>query len=136
MIAVFFHLAGIILALGAVTVIDCLGFLSRKSISKFQVMIAAHHVTMPLIWLGLVFTVLSWVFLYTGSALDVVKTILLVALTLNGCFLSFVMSPRLDALAGTSRLLPAHLQRWSILSLLVSFTCWWSVVALTAFALS
>ena len=47
MIAEFFHLAGIIIGLGAVTVIDTMGFISRKSKEWTQVTVKAHHVTKP-----------------------------------------------------------------------------------------
>ncbi len=44
--------AGLIVGLGAVTVIDLHGFLGRKSPYWAEATTRAHHVTKPLIWLG------------------------------------------------------------------------------------
>lgn len=131
MIFEFIHLAGIIIALGAVTVIDTMGFISRKSREWTQVTIKAHHVTKPLIWLGTILMVISWMFLYSGSTLDFIKTILIFILVVNGSFLSFYISPRLDRLYGKKVLLPSELQLAIAFSMIISFSCWWSLVFIT-----
>jgi len=131
MILEFIHLAGIIIALGAVTVIDTMGFISRKSKEWTQVTIKAHHVTKPLIWLGTLLMGISWMFLYSGSTIDLIKTILIFILVANGSFLSFYISPRLDRLYGKKVILPSKLQLTIAFSMIISFSCWWSLVFIT-----
>ena len=131
----FIHLAGIIIGLGAVTVIDCLGFFSRKSKEKTQVTIAAHHITKPLIWVGTLLMASSWGWLYDGSSLALLKSLLIVILILNGSFLSFFVSPALDKLAGKKKLLPRMLQQKITASMFISFFSWWTLVAITTMML-
>ena len=57
-ISLFFILAGFIIGIGAVTVIDIHGLLGRKSAYWTEATIRTHKVTKPLIWLG---TLLAWV---------------------------------------------------------------------------
>lgn len=127
----FIHLAGIIIALGAVTVIDTMGFFSRNSKEKTQHTISAHHTTKPLIWLGTILVVLGWIFLYDGSGLAIIKSLLMIVLLLNGSFLSFYISPRLDKLQGKKVLLPKKLQLKITASMLISFFSWWGLVLIT-----
>ena len=133
--ALFFHLAGLIIGLGAVTVIDVLGFTSRKSKNLTQVTIMAHHVTKPLIWLGTILLAISWLFLYTDNTISNLKSILLGIMILNGTFLSFYVSPRLDKLIGKKVLLPFGLQVKITISMLISFFSWWTFVVLTVLSL-
>ncbi len=49
----FLVISGYIIGLGAVTVIDTLGFLGRKSSYWTETTIRTHKVTKPLIWLGI-----------------------------------------------------------------------------------
>jgi len=127
----FLHFAGIIIALGSVTVIDTMGFFSRKSKYQTQVTIEAHHITKPLIWIGTIPMAISWFFLYDGSILSIWKSILITIVILNGAFLSFYISPNLDKLIGKKVLIPWKLQSKIILSMLLSFICWWSIVVIT-----
>jgi hypothetical protein len=127
----FFHYAGIIIGLGAVTVIDTMGFIARKSVPWTQTTIEAHHVTKPLIWIGTLLMALTWFFLYQGTQADIIKSVLIVILLLNGSFLSFSVSPRLDKLSGKKKLLPFSLQ-WKItVSMIISFLSWWGLVWIT-----
>jgi hypothetical protein len=130
----FFHLVGIIIGLGAVIVIDTMGFFSRKNKKKTQQTIYAHYTTKPLIWLGTIIVSITWIFIliYKGFTLvNEIKTILLVIMILNGCFLSFVISPALDKLKASQVILPSKLQLKISISLVVSFITWWSFVAFT-----
>lgn len=131
MIFEFIHFAGIIIGLGAVTVIDTMGFISRNSKEWTQVTIKAHHITKPLIWLGTILMLLSWFFMYTGTYWEIVKSAIIGVLILNGLFLSFYVSPRLDKLYGKETLLPSKLQLKIGASFLVSFIGWWGLVYLT-----
>lgn len=131
MILDFFHLAGIIIALGAVTVIDTMGFISRKSKEWTKTTIKAHHVTKPLIWIGTVLMTLTWIFLYSNTPINNIKSLLIFILILNGIFLSFNISPRLDKLDNKNTLLPKNLQRKIAISMVISFIGWWGLVILT-----
>lgn len=135
----FFHLVGIIIGLGAVTVIDTLGFFSRKSKKLTQVTIYAHHVTKPLIWIGTLIVFFSWVFILFGNKVQgvyLIKTILLGIMLINGSFLSFSISPRLNKLIGKNVLLPKTLQIKIAISLVFSFLSWWTFVFLTVSQIS
>lgn len=130
----FFHIAGIIIGLGAVTVIDFMGFISRKDKKWTQTTIQAHHVTKPLIWIGTILVVLSWIFILFQEGftnINSIKTIILIILIFNGSFLSFHISSRLDKLAGKNVLLPKALQNSIAVSMIISFIGWWSFVILT-----
>ncbi|MFT4303024.1 MAG: hypothetical protein ACMXYG_00525 [Candidatus Woesearchaeota archaeon] len=130
----FFHFVGIIIGLGAVTVIDSMGFIARKSKKWTQTTIEAHHVTKPLIWIGTIVVLITWIlmlFFIENLIFTIVKSILLAILIINGAFLSFYVSPRLDRLSGKNVLLPLELQIKITISMLISFTCWWVFVFLT-----
>jgi hypothetical protein len=132
--ALFFHIVGIIIGLGAVTVIDCLGFISRKDKKLTQVTIQAHHVTKPLIWLGTIIIFLSWIFIIFNEGfteINLVKSVILLVLIFNGVFLSFYISPRLDKLLGKNIILPRYLQNKILVSMIISFIGWWTFVFLT-----
>ena len=131
MLSEFIHFAGIIIALGAVTVIDTMGFISRKSKEWTQITIKAHHVTKPLIWLGTILMVISWFLMYDGSYWHNLKSIIICVLILNGVFLSFYISPKLDKLSGKKLLIPFQLQLKITYAFIISFTGWWSLVLLT-----
>ncbi|MFT4312615.1 MAG: hypothetical protein ACMXYF_05300 [Candidatus Woesearchaeota archaeon] len=130
----FFHIVGIIIALGAVTVIDTLGFLGRNSAKWTQTTIQAHFVTKPLIWLGTIIVVVMWLFMLAMEQWDGLfglKSLLLLLLVINGAFLSFYISPRLIERQYLYATLPARLQRLIVVSMLISFVSWWTVVFLT-----
>lgn len=130
----FFHIAGIIIALGAVTVIDYLGFISRKNKKLTQTTISAHHITKPLIWIGTILVTITWIIILineTFTNINTIKTIILIILILNGSFLSFYISPRLDELKNKNILLPKPLQNKIKISMIISFIFWWSFVILT-----
>ena len=52
-IGLFIILAGFIIGLGAVTVIDIHGFLGRRSNYWTEATTRTHKVTKPLIWIGI-----------------------------------------------------------------------------------
>lgn len=131
MIVEFLHFAGIIIGLGAVTVIDSLGFFSRNSKKLTPVTIEAHHITKPLIWIGTLLLLFSWLFIFDFSLLSWVKSFLILVLILNGSFLSFYISPKLDKLRFKEKVLDAKLQRKILVSMLISFVSWWSLVWIT-----
>lgn len=130
----FFHIAGIIVGLGAVTVIDTIGFLSRKSKSWTQIAVKGHHVTKLLIWIGTILLLVTWIFmLLTIKNLDfkIIKSLLIIVLLLNGSFLSLYVSPRVDEFKNKNVLFSKELQSKTIVSMVVSFLSWWSFVIFT-----
>ena len=130
----FFHLAGIIIGLGAATVIDTMGFFSRKNIEKTQQTIFAHHTTKPLIWIGTIIVLITWIIMFIRNSFEGIylwKSLLLIVMVLNGCFLSFIISPELNRRIGIKELLPRTLQIKIGVSLVISFISWWSFVWLT-----
>lgn len=137
-VLIFFHFVGIIIGLGAVTVIDTMGFFSKKDKKKTQETIAAHHTTKPLIWLGTFIVLVTWIIMLVGHSFTGIyfwKSLLLVVMLINGAFLSFVISPALDRLRGVKKLLPFDLQVKIAISLVISFVSWWSFVGLTVLGL-
>lgn len=130
----FFHFAGIVIGLGAVTVIDVMGFFSRKNVKKTQDTISAHHTTKPLIWIGTIIVLITWILILVRNGfgfIENIKTVLLGIMILNGSFLSFHISPELNKLIGVKKLLPRSLQIKIGISLVISFLSWWSFVILT-----
>lgn len=135
-LGLFIFLAGFIIGLGAVTVIDTLGFLGRKSPYWTETTIRTHKVTKPLIWIGIVFACIGGFVFYQGQALSGIPLYHLsiaIILILNGCFLSFYVSPYLlkqEREGRSQELLPAALQMKITLSFIVSFLGWWGGLVL------
>ncbi len=132
----FFHFVGIIIGLGAVTVIDTMGFFSRKNVKKTQDTISAHHTTKPLIWIGTIIVLVTWILIlfsknFNLGFVEIWKSVLLGIMILNGVFLSFVISPSLNKRIGVRKLLPRNLQVKIGIALVISFLSWWSFVILT-----
>lgn len=130
-IGLFLFLAGFVIGLGAVTVIDIHGFLGRTSSYWTEATTRTHKVTKPMIWAGIVLATIGGVIFYRNETLTGIPLIqLVIALTLivNGYFLSFKVSPYIlkrekDGLSG--ELLPASWQKKIMVSLIVSDIGWW-----------
>ena len=130
----FFHFAGIIIGLGAVTVIDTMGFFSKRDKKKTQDTISAHHTTKPLIWIGTTIVLITWILILIQDGfgfIQNIKSVLLIVMIVNGSFLSFYVSPRLDKLIGKKVILPKALQMKISINFFISFVSWWSFVILT-----
>lgn len=134
-IGLFLLIAGFIIGLGAVTVIDTLGFLGRKSSYWTVATTRAHKVTKPLIWIGIFLSVIGAYFWYVpengfNDAFGIHLSVSII-LILNGLFLSFVVSPFLlkkEKEGRAKELLPKSLQVKITLSFIVSFLGWWFLV--------
>lgn len=130
-IGLFVFLSGFVIGLGAVTVIDLHGFLGRTSAYWTEATTRTHKVTKPMIWIGIVLAIVGGMIFYRGlglSGIPLIHAIIALALIVNGCFLSFAVSPFLlkREKAGRSReLLPAVWQRKIMASLIVSDLGWW-----------
>ncbi len=130
-IGLFIFLAGFIIGLGAVTVIDIHGFLGRKSAYWTEATTRTHKVTKPLIWIGITLAIIGGTIFYrheSFTGIPFIHAIIAIILILNGVFLSFKVSPFLlqqekEGKAGT--LLPTSLQRKIVVSLIISDLGWW-----------
>jgi hypothetical protein len=141
-IGLFILLTGFIIGLGAVTVIDIHGFLGRKSSYWTQATIRTHKVTKPLIWLGIVLAILGGIIVFRGESFEGSPALLssiAVVLILNGCFLSFKVSPFLlkrEKEGKETELLPQSLQKKIVISMLLSDLGWWSALILVVLHLT
>ena len=127
----FLFIAGFIIGLGAVTVIDMHGFLGRKSSYWTEATIRTHKVTKPFIWLGIFLAILGGLILYRDigfSGVALIHAILAIILIVNGSFLSFYVSPRLlqrEKEGRAQEILSADLQKKIAISFVVSIIGWW-----------
>ncbi len=141
-VGLFLLLAGFIVGLGAVTVIDIHGFLARRSEYWTEATTRTHKVTKPLIWTGTLLAIVGGLVFFKGDiSFWYVKYLVFIAciLILNGGFLSFVVSPYLlkrEKEGNSKVILESIWQRKITLSFLVSFFSWWSAVAVLVYALS
>ena len=137
-VGLFVLLAGFVVGLGAVTVIDVHGFLGRRSAYWNEATTRTHKVTKPLIWLGIALAIVGGALFYWGEPLvgiPLVHSVVAVLLVLNGCFLSFSVSPfllRREREGRAGELLPQSWQRKIVASLLVSDIGWWGSLFLLA----
>lgn len=137
----FLTVAGLVVGLGAVTVIDSIGFLGRTSPYWTETAIRAHRVTKPLIWIGTGLYALGLALVHGVALLGPhrLQLLALLALVANGCYLSFAVSPALVARERAGRaaeLLPAQLQARIAASFAISVAGWWGSVALLAIDLT
>ena len=134
-IPTFLTLAGFIIGLGSVTVIDLHGFLARKSGYWTEATIRAHKITKPLIWVG-IFLVAVGTFLFGVN--EIISSVdfafrlgIIFLMILNGSFLSFVISPELlrrEKEGRASEILPKAMQNKITLSFFASVFLWWGVL--------
>ncbi len=141
-IGLFVLLAGFVIGLGAVTVIDLHGFLGRKSAYWSEATIRTHKVTKPLIWIGIMLAILGGAIFYRQepfAGTPLIHALIAATLILNGIFLSFRVSPfllRQEKEGKAGELLPKSWQRKIMVSLIVSDLGWWGGLMLLAFYLA
>lgn len=135
-LALFITLAGFVIGLGAVTVIDWHGFLARRSSYWTEATIRSHKITKPLIWLGTLLVLIGHWLLYQAEVLSWPQVgwrlLVLAVMVINGAFLSFVVSPELlrrEAAGQAGELLPLRLQIKITVSFVISFCSWWGLLA-------
>jgi hypothetical protein len=133
----FITIAGFVIGLGAVTVIDLHGFLGRKSGYWTEATTRTHKITKPLIWLGMILVLIGQILFYKSGLLILddfkIHLAIIFLLMINGIFLSFIISPSLllREKEGRSReVLPQILQNKITISFFVSFVGWWTLVYL------
>lgn len=131
-LSIFITLMGFVIGLGAVTVIDFHGYLARRSAYWTEATIRAHRITKPLIWIGIFFVTLGHFLIKNrgiiSENLSMIHFIVIAVMIINGCFLTFIVSPELlrREKAGLAReILPSGLQKKITASFLVSVVSWW-----------
>lgn len=137
-IGLFLLLAGFVIGLGAVTVIDIHGFLGRTSSYWTEATTRTHKVTKPMIWIGIMLAVVGGLIFYRAqdfSGIPRIHALIALALIVNGCFLSFKVSPFLlkrEKAGRSGELLPATWQKKIMISLIISDIGWWGGLFLLA----
>lgn len=129
-LSLFILIAGFIIGLGAVVVIDIHGFLARRSNYWTLATTRSHKITKPLIWIGMIMVVLGGILNYSGKLL-LIHITLSIILILNGLFLSFFISPFLikrEKEGLESELLSKKIQKQITISFILSIIGWWSSV--------
>lgn len=130
-IGLFLLLAGFVVGLGAVTVIDIHGFLGRTSSYWTEATTRTHKVTKPMIWAGTLLAIVGGFIFYRAhgfSGIPLIHAFIALALIVNGSFLSFSVSPfmlKREREGRSGELLPAAWQKRIMLSLIVSDIGWW-----------
>lgn len=140
MISIFIVFAGFVIGLGAVTVIDTLGFLGRKSPYWTETTIRAHKVTKPLIWIGMFVVLLGYALLLADQFITkgqfITSLLVIIVMILNGAYLSFYVSPKLlerESSGRANEILPENLQKNIMVSFVISFVSWWGLLLLTIY---
>lgn len=138
-VGLFIFIAGFIIGLGAVTVIDIHGFLGRKSSYWTEATTRTHKVTKPMIWAGIVMVLIGGFIFYRDAGLSgipLIHLLIAIALIINGYFLSFKVSPFLlnrEREGRSGELLPSSWQNKIIISLIISDIGWWGGLALLVY---
>lgn len=138
-IGLFVLIAGFVIGLGAVTVIDIHGFLGRKSQYWTEATTRTHKVTKPMIWAGIMLSIIGGAIFFrneTFAGIPVYLSIIAVVLIVNGLFLSFSVSPYLlqrERGGKAGELLPQTWQNKIMVSLILSDIGWWGGLALLVF---
>jgi hypothetical protein len=141
LVGLYLHLAGFVIGLGAVTVIDLHGFLGRRSAYWTEATTRTHKVTKPLIWAGLFLAIIGAVIFHSPrgwSGILIVQAVIALVLVINGLFLSFRVSPFIlerEKEGRAAELLPASWQKKITFSFIVSFIGWWGELFLTVWQL-
>lgn len=140
-IGLFVLIAGFIIGLGAVTVIDIHGFLGRKSNYWTEATTRTHKITKPLIWVGIFLAVIGGTLFFRNgpfAGVPMYLTFIAVVLILNGLFLSFRVSPYLlqkEKEGRASELLPQTWKNKIMVSLVLSDIGWWGSLVLVVWYL-
>lgn len=135
-LGLFILIAGYVIGLGAVTVIDIHGFLGRKSNYWTEATTRTHKVTKPLIWIGTLMAILGGGLYFadeTFRGIPMYLAMIAVVLVINGIFLSFSVSPYLlkrEKEGKSAEILPKSWQTKIMISLLFSDLGWWGSLLL------
>lgn len=137
--ALFITIAGYVVGLGSVTVIEFHAWLGRHSSYWKEATTRTHKITKPLIWIGLMQAIGGSAVLYAPvgfTPLVTTQLLIGVLLVLNGLYLSVQISPILlkqEQSGHCTDLLPETLQRRIGMSFALSYVAWWSSLMLFSF---
>ena len=140
-IGLFLFIAGFVVGLGAVTVIDIHGLLGRRSPYWSEATTRTHKVTKPLIWVGIMLVIIGALITYRHLPLTGIPLAHLAiagVLIVNGAWLSFRVSPYLTAREKQGKaqeILPESWQRKIAASFVLSVIGWWGGLALLVYYL-
>jgi len=141
-VGLFLLLSGLIIGLGAVTVIEILAWCGRRSPYWTLATTRTHRVTKPLIWVGVFLSLFGAIIAYRNydfTGLVALQAFIAAAVILNGLWLTFHVSPHLLRREDEGRertLLSDAWQRKIYVSFLISFFGWWAIVFLLAMHLT
>ena len=130
-LGLFLFIAGFVIGLGAVTVIDIHGYLGRRSSYWTKATTQTHKVTKPMIWAGIALAIIGGLIFYRSErilGIPLVHAVIALVLIANGYFLSFKVSPFLltrEKSGHSGDLLPVTWQRKIMVSLIISDLGWW-----------
>lgn len=139
---VWFMIAGLVIVVGSVNVIDWLAWFGRKSSYWTESTIRAHKVTKPLDWVGaglFLLGILIWHGQHGWDTIGWWQVGIWTVLCLNGAYLSFIISPELlrrEKSGRIAEILPVVMQRKITASFLVSIVGWWTEISLLVWVLA
>lgn len=140
-VGLFILIAGYVIGLGAVTVIDIHGFLGRKSPYWTEATTRTHKVTKPMIWVGIFIAIVGGAIFFRSYPYEGVPFYLSIAalvMIINGIFLSFSVSPYMlqrEKEGRQAELLPRAWQTKIMISLIFSDVFWWGSLLLLVYHL-
>jgi hypothetical protein len=129
--ALLFHLASVIVGLGAAVLLETKGLLwtvGRRTLGELR---QTERTVTPLAWLGIAGLLTTGIFLHPDltDPLTVLKMTAVLVVALNGVAMTRVAG-ELARLPATTRFraLPRRLRQWCIWSAVVSQAGWWTAV--------
>lgn len=130
---IIFHLVGLALGLGGALVSDYLFFRFLKDLKLSKQELYVMGLMSGVVWAGLFLLILSGIFIflsnpvgYMASSKFLLKMLVVLALTLNGCLLHFYIKPRLKLIDWAAGLKDKHrkIRRVAFGAGAVSVTSW------------
>ncbi|MDP4010373.1 MAG: hypothetical protein Q8P37_00730 [Candidatus Spechtbacteria bacterium] len=136
---VFFHVAGSVIAIGAVTATDLLLLVFKFRPKLINVVAVVAPILSLQVWIGLMFISVSGLLLFLpmkgleNYSIFQFKMLLVAALFLNGIFLNEWVTPKFKELAPEWEQKTKRVKRFMIIAgtaTTISFFSWWGVILL------
>lgn len=136
----FLVLAGLVLGLGSVAVIDVLGVLSLRKPKYFDLTVTLSRITKWITWAGVLFIIAGSSLLYHESGSTGVATfqnLFLLLIIINALVMTFKLSPDLYKLQAARKTgaIPRNIKVRTAIHFTVSFISWWGFTFLLAWYL-
>lgn len=141
LVALLLTLAGLIIGLGAATVMDAFAIRSLRPAYWTELSIKASRATVPLTWAGVAVFLVGTLLLYREAGFSGVGTfqqLLLLVIVVNGLLMTFRLVPELrkrEAAGKAASVLPRRLKVRVAVHFIVSFGAWWGQVGLLSWYL-